>query len=351
MKAFITALFLMCAAVLNSYADDLRLADNAPSNYTVVKGDTLWGISAKFLKDPWKWPQIWGMNREEIKNPHWIYPGNIIVLTMVDGQPHLTLQQGNSTNLITVKLSPAVRSETLANGGILPISASDIHAFTTQPVVLDSDNLSQSPMIVDYENEHIIVGTGDEIYATSDGSNTVNWQIVRPAKPIVDPDPPKKILGYSADYLGEARTVTPGNPQRIMIVSTEQEVQSKDRLMPLNNAVVFNYIPHAPDQVIHGKVISTIGVMREAGQYNNIIINKGARDGLEQGDVLAIYRKAHKVGDDLPKTQDKGQLPTLTLPETRVALCMVYRVFGQVSYALIMNSTSPVSAMDTVRNP
>lgn len=339
MRIPIIALFCLSLLSVASRADDLPLQDNAPARYTVVKGDTLWGISAKFLKDPWQWPQIWGMNKTEIKNPHWIYPGNIIVLNMHDGVPQLTLEtpNGNSDDLITVKLSPTVHSEALNSGGVLPIPADMLRSFENQALVLDKNGLANSPKIIEFEDKHIVVGAGDEVYATSDDSHTTRWKIVRAGKAIIDPVS-KEILGYSADYIGEARTITPGNPQRIAIVSSISEVQDKDRLVPAEDDHTFRYIPHAPDAVINGQVISALGVMAEAGRYHSIMINKGARDGLEKGDVLAIYRA--------PRQKDG-----LKIPPSRSALCMIYRVFNKVSYALIMDSTHPVSALDVVRNP
>jgi hypothetical protein len=344
----IPVIALFCLSLLSvtvaSQADDLPLQDNAPARYTVVKGDTLWGISAKFLKDPWKWPQIWGMNKAEIKNPHWIYPGNVIVLNMHDGVPQLILEtpNGNDNDLVTVKLSPTVHSEALQGSGVLPIPADMLRSFETQALVLDKDGLTHSPEIIEYKNAHIVVGAGDEVYATSDHSHTTRWKIVRAdrksvGQAIIDPVS-KNILGYSADYMGDARTITPGNPQRILITSSVSEVQNQDRLVPAEDDFTFRYVPHAPDAVIDGRVISALGVLAEAGRYDSIMINKGARDSLEKGDVLAIYRA--------PRQKDG-----LKIPNSRSALCMVYRVFNKVSYALIMDSTHPVSALDVVRNP
>ncbi len=343
MKAVIVSLFLAGWVAVAAHADDLRLQDNAPQRYVVVKGDTLWGISAHFLKDPWKWPQIWGMNREEIHNPHWIYPGNVIVLHWVNGQPRLSLEQSPDA-VPTVHLSPSVRGESLDdNGGIPPLPASAIHAFASQPVVMDEAEMHDLPRIVEFESAHIDVGAGDEVFATGEGEARSRWKIVTPGAPIIDPADAKgkRVLGYGADYLGEGRTVTPGQPQRVLIVSSAKEVEDGDRLVPwpARETYTFNYVPHAPDQKIDGLIVSTIGVMSEAGRFNSIVINKGRADGLEQGDVLAIYRHG------------PGAVAGMTMPETRSALCMVYRVYDKLAYALIMDSTHSVSALDIVRNP
>ena len=339
MKAFAVSLFLAAWMAQAACADELRLQDNVPTRYVVVKGDTLWGISARFLKDPWKWPQIWGMNRDEIHNPHWIYPGNVIVLQMVNGQPRLSIEQGPNA-LPVVRLSPSVRGEKIGYGGIPPLPADAIRAFATQPVVMDEGEMKHLPKIIEYENGSLDVGAGDEVFATSDGSNETEWKVITPGHPVIDPADGKTVLGYEADYLGKAHTEVPGDPQRVLIVSSTKEVDDGDRLLPMpsGEAYRFNYVPHAPDRAIDGLVVTTLDVMSEAGRYNSIVINKGARDGLETGDVLAIYRRATPV---------KG----MKMPDTRSALCMVYKVYGRLAYALIMDSTWPVSAHDIVRNP
>ena len=356
-----------------SHADDLPLKKDAPAHYTVVKGDTLWGISGKFLSHPWQWPQIWGMNKAEIKNPHWIYPGDIITLSVVNGQPHLSLEPGHNT--LDVKLSPHVRSETLGNGAILPIPAEDIRAFAVQPFVLDTDSMKHAPRIVEYQNAHLDVTTGDKVYATSDGSKVTHWKIVRPLQAIIDPDT-KQILGYSANWLGDARTIKPGDPQRLLITAASKEIQRDDRLLPATTTPEhenFRYVPHEPTKPIIGRVLSVVDIMAEGGTYNSIIINKGRADGVDTGTVLAIYHNPHArkndvfhektvympwatdtdsvtEGEDTSRTRDYHD-QKIPVPDNRIALCMVYRVFDKVSYAMIMNSTASVSALDGIKNP
>ncbi len=367
MKISVFALLFTGFLAFASHADELRLQDNAPTRYVVVKGDTLWDISGKFLKDPWKWPQIWGMNKAEIKNPHWIYPGNVILLSDEGGIPHLSLESPDG-NLVTVKLSPEIRGESLDNGGIPPLPAAMIHAFDVQPVVLDKGTLEHAPKVVEFEDEHMVVGAGDEVFASNDNDQLqvgTQWKLVRPGKPIVDPDS-KEILGYSAEYLGTARTLKAGDPQRVLILSTAREVQDNDRLLPADEGYLFHYVPHAPNLPIQGRVISTVNIMTEAGRYNTVAINKGQRDGVEVGDVLAIYRDTNRTGnpmvhDVIPDFNSSVVGPqahaheeatkNLKIPETRSALCMVYRVFDKVAYAMIMDSTHTVTTLDRVRNP
>lgn len=335
MRKFTISLLLASLMSLSSYADELRLQDNAPTRYTVVKGDTLWDISGRFLKDPWKWPQIWGMNKAEIKNPHWIYPGDVVVLDTSGATPRLSLVKSNSGH--TVKLSPKVRGTVIDDAGILPIPASAINAFINQPFVMEKGALDNAPRILSAEEDRMVLGGGDQAFATSDGSKTTNWKILRPGKALIDPDT-KEVLGYEVEYLGEARTIVEGNPQRILITAASQEIEAKDRLKSTDETYSFRYVPHAPSGVINGKVISAYGGLAEAGQYTTIVINKGQRDGLEEGNVLAVYKNGGKVDG-------------VTLPDTRSGLIMVYRVFAKVSYALVMQTNRPVNLLDFVRNP
>ena len=320
---------------LPSYADELQLQKNAPSRYTVVKGDTLWDISGKFLRDPWKWPQIWGMNRAEIKNPHWIYPGDIVILDLSGKDPRLSLQRSGISR--TVKLSPTMRGTNIDDIGIPPIPASAINAFIKQPLVMGEGALDKAPRILAAQEDRMMLGAGDLAYATSDGSDSVNWKIVRPGNVLKDPDT-KEVLGYEVTYLGEARTQVVGNPQRVLITSAAQEIQAKDRLIPDGDNYSFRYVPHAPVSSINGKVVAVYGGMSEAGQYTTIIINKGSRDGVDEGMVLAAYKNGGKVDD-------------IVLPDARSGLVMVYRVFDKVAYALVMQTKRPINKLDFVRNP
>lgn len=320
---------------LTSYADELQLQKDAPSRYTVVKGDTLWDISGKFLKDPWKWPQIWGMNKAEIKNPHWIYPGDIVILDLSGKNPKLSLQR--SGMMQTVKLSPQVRGTKVDEMGIPPIPASAINAFIKQPFVMGEGALDKAPRILAAQEDRMMLGAGDTAYATNDGSDTTDWKILRPGAVLMDPDT-KEILGYEVRYLGEARTQVKGDPQRVLITAATQEVQAKDRLIPADDNYSFRYVPHAPAGNTSGKVIAVYGGLAEAGQFSTIIINKGARDGIDEGTVLAAYKNGGKVDD-------------ITLPDARSGLVMVYRVFDKVAYALVMQTKRPINKLDFVRNP
>lgn len=335
MRKLALSLFLTGFMAISSHADTLRMQENAPDRYVVVKGDTLWDISGRFLKDPWKWPQIWGMNRDEIKNPHWIYPGDVVVLDRSGATPRLYLRKAEKYG--TAKLSPQVRAEADAGQGVKAIPASAVNAFISQPFVMDEGALNDAPRILSAQEDRFILGAGDQAYATSGTTNTGNWKILRPGKALKDPHT-EEILGYQVEYLGEARTVAGGDPQRILITRSSEEIQRGDKLKPAEDNYSFRYIPHAPAADIEGRVISAYGGVAEAGQYSTVVLNKGKRDGLDEGTVLAVYKKGNLV--------DKIQLP-----DSRTGLVMIYRVFDKVSYALVMQINRPVNLLDTVRNP
>lgn len=359
------------------------LAPDAPGQYTVVKGDTLWGISAKFLKDPWKWPQIWQMNRDQIKNPHWIYPGDVIRLDTTGGVPRLTMGAGGGTaadaEANVVKLDPRVRVETLQTA-ISSIPGTAIAPFLTQPLVVNAGSMDRVPSIVAIEESRVVVGAGDTIYvdrlASSDG---INWQIYRPAQAIKDPDT-GEILGYEAKYVGDARVRRYGDPSTLEVTKARMEVNRGDRLMPAREATYPNFVPHAPDKQIRGTILSVEGGVLELGQFAVVTLNRGARDGLAVGHVLATLRRGvevQRVGADgwsaprwmqkfkpnpvvpdppeLVKIDEKTYVTRATgpliLPDERNGLVFIFRVFDKMSYGLVMRTTRPVYVGDVVQTP
>jgi hypothetical protein len=276
-------------------ADNLNLQDNAPDTYVVVKGDTLWDISGRFLKDPWRWPQIWNMNREEIKNPHWIYPGDKVVLDRSGKEPRLSLVKGGG-EMQTVKLSPGVRATDISANAVPPIPINAIHAFLNQPLLVNSEELEHAPQILGTNEERVIMTTGDTVFATADESGKKRWQIYRKGQALTNPDN-GELLGYEAEYLGDAETLVPGNPQKLRITRVTQEILPKDKLVPAEEHTQFEFVPHAPESEISGKVISAYGSTGSgnSGRYQTVVINRGAKDGLEPGHVLAVYRAGKVV--------------------------------------------------------
>jgi len=332
---------ICCLLPAFALADASEIRDNAPDRHVVVKGDTLWDISAKFFKDPWKWPQIWGMNKDTIRDPHWIYPGDVIVLDRSTGTLHVGEETGSATSsdTLSIKLSPKARSEDSEHGAIPSIPVADIAPFLSQPLIIEKDGFSNSPILTGSYEQHVILGNDDIAYVKgmTAGKDT-HWQIYRSGETLRDPYS-KEILGYEAIYLGDADVEKFADVSTIRITRAIQEINPGDRLVQAPGIVAVNYVPHAPEKQITARVISISGGVSWAGKDNVITLNKGLRDGLENGHVLALYRKGETV--------DKN----LTLPDMRYGLLFVFRTFDKVAYALVMQTSLPVELLDRAQNP
>lgn len=358
---FVPPLFVALLLAVTARADDVTLKQSAPESYTVVKGDTLWGISARFLNDPWKWPEVWQLNKEEIRNPHLIYPGDVIRLIRGE-RPRLVLERG----IPTVKLSPQVRAEPLATAepGIPSIPHQAIAPFLNRGGVIGADELAAAPRILGSSDERVIFGAHDTVYA--DAGDARHWQIVRQGADLKDPIT-GETLGYELIHVGEARTIKPGNPQLLHIVHAQQEVLERDRLLPLTTEGDIQFAPHAPDKAVEARVMASLGGVEGAGPYTTVLLNQGRRDGLEVGHVLGLYKAGRSIAD--PRCQRASKLAFIAgglqarsdcvpdendasaLPDRRIGLVFVYRVFDRVAYALVMNSEEPVYIRDVAKNP
>ena len=318
-----------------------QIRSDAPDQYIVVKGDTLWDISGKFFKDPWRWPYIWGMNKTAIKDPHWIYPGETILLDRVNG----TLSVGNgistgSDNI--VKLSPQVRAGDSTQNAILSIPSKAIEPFLSQPLVVADKALASAPKLVGLPEERVIVGTGDVAYAKGlDEGQGSKWQVYRPGKTFVDPET-KEVLGHEANYLGAVEVRKFADISTVVVTESKQEINIGDRLVAPDATVSRSYLPRAPDSKFNASVISIYGGVSQAGQNTVITLNKGERDGLQSGHVLALTSKGRVV---------KNEGKSLTLPDEEYGLVFVFRVFEKVSYALVMQTRLPVQLLDHAVTP
>jgi len=324
------------------------MQDNAPDRYIVEKGDTLWGISGKYLKEPWRWPELWRMNREQIANPNRIYPGNVLVLDRSKMPPELSVQG-------TVKLSPQVRTEALANeaDAIPAIPPRVIEPYLTQPLVIEPDGLESAARIVATEESRVNLGAGNIAYVkgvpAAGGAGT--WNIFRPGKTLVDPDT-QAPLGVEAIFLGTARVTKPGDPATMQIITSKQEIGVGDRMVAARPAGIVAYVPHPPKVFLRGRIIGLYNGLptSETGARSIVAINRGKRDGVENGHVLAIVRAGSSIPDpDSNKSRDTA--PKIMLPEERYGLLFVFRVFDAVSYALVMDSSRPVAPADIVQTP
>lgn len=378
-KAIISLILLITPALTAVAATSADMRDGAPDRYTVQKGDTLWGISGRYLKEPWRWPELWKMNQEQLKNPHLIYPGDVIVLDRSSGEARLSLVQ-----LSTTKLEPKVRSEPSTLSAVPSILPSVIEPFMSKPLVVGENELESAPKIVATADGRVTLGPGDRAFVhglTKDKGD--QWQIFRRGDPLVDPEN-NQILGYEATYLGEARVSEHGNVATIEIVRSVQEIFRDDRLLPLGKQTpVFAYVPQPPKTPVKGRIISAYGGLQETGPLSIVTLSRGSRDGLQVGTVLAIERSQTAArysqrtaplfgrsgfsGSDAPRTYYSETIPpraTLSergeaitnqdiaqLPDQRYGLVMVFRTFDRASFALVMEASRPVAVSDYVTNP
>jgi hypothetical protein len=290
-------LFVSLSLASPAWADEVRLRPDAPERHVVVKGDTLWDISAKFLSDPWKWPDVWRLNKDHIRNPHLIYPGDVVALTLEDGQPRLSLESGRFG--ATVRLSPSIRGEPIESRekGIPAFPPEVIGPFMSQARIVDPDSLKSAPRLLGAEDERVMMMQSDVVYATAGDPKVSEWHIIRPGNRMVDPDS-KEPLGFEALHVGDARTIVAGNPQTLVITRGHLEILRGDKLVPAEQADLQGIVPRAPEVPIEGKIISAYGGLAATGRYATVMINKGRRDGIENGHVLAIHHKGREVKDE-----------------------------------------------------
>lgn len=357
-KSIISLLLLAAAwTVGGALADEIKLAENVPDRYVVVKGDTLWGISARFLKDPWRWPDVWGLNKEEIKNPHWIYPGDVIVLDFTGRTPRLRKDGagGNGSDgseadwrLMDAKLSPTIRRQTLAAGAISSIPISAIQAFLVKPLVVGEQELNAAPMLVAGPENRVVLSAGDIAFARGVAwEEQAGWSVYRPGRTLTDPDT-KELLGREAIYLGEAQISEFGEISTVLLTKSVREIAPGDRLAKTPPSQSLSYVPHAPGNSIKGRVIAgPDGSVSEIGSKQVVIINRGSREGIEIGHVLALFRDRPSVTP--ANAVDPNE--KIKLPAERYGIVFVFRVFEKVSYGLVLNSTRPVNVLDVVQTP
>lgn len=336
-----------------------ELAPNAPDRHTVQAGDTLWDISKLFLKSPWRWPELWGMNRDQIRNPHLIYPGQVLVLIKSDGRARLQFGQGvgGATAGDTVKVSPQMRVSALDANPIPSIPLALIQPFLTDTAVFDTDVMATAPRIVAAQEGHVLLAKGDLAYARGDFGSSTDFRILRTSRVLRDPST-NEILGYEAPYVGAADLIRPAEertradgkpeivPATLRIRQVKQEVGIGDRLAPAPARDLERYVPHAPEKPLEGRIAAIYGDALNAGQNQIVALNRGKRDGVERGHVLALWRDGETVMD---KTQEKAE--AIKLPDERHGVLFVFDVYERVSYALIISVKEPVKAGDRFTQP
>ena len=398
-KVLISCAILLLA--IGVRADELTINPDHPEKYTVVKGDTLWDISARFLEQPWRWPDIWGVN-PQIADPHLIYPGDVISLSYEDGKPVLNVERvtGQVVSGRYVKLSPTIRSSENEDAiPTIPIDA--IQQFLERPLVLSDNEIDSWPYVVSSYDEHLIATTGNKIYVRGipEDTNTSRYSIYRKGPAYVNPnkneDGKEEILGYEAIYVGDAQLEKTGDPASAVITVVDREVLNGDRLLAQSDEdISTEFIPRPTDSEVEGNILSVVDGVSQVGQYQIVVLSLGSEQGVEPGNILGIYQSGYVVKDrigpnieksDAEKAAERadveanetipgkiaygiGELidafdntfPTIankqakieeiTLPEEYVGVVMVFRTFDKVSYALVMETQGPVHVLDTVRS-
>jgi len=334
-----------------------ELAPNAPDTHTVKPGDTLWDISKLFLKSPWRWPELWGMNLEQIRNPHLIFPGQVLSLEKKDGRARLLVGQpiGGAPE-VTVRLSPRVRAGALG-GALSSIPLNLIEPFLNEAVIHETDELLLAPRIVATTEDQVLMSPGNLAYVRGDLGQERQYRLFREARPMLDPTS-NEVLGFESTYLGTAEYLRPGEvrtaadgkseiiPATFVVTAVRQEVGVGDRLAPVPPRQFTNYVPHAPQAPIAGQIVSIYPEGLTAGKNQIVALSRGAVDGMELGAVLELWRDGRTVADrtDSSRTQ-------VRLPNERNGTLFVFRVFKRMSYALIMSASQPVRPGDRFAQP
>jgi len=346
-----------------------ELAADAPDMYVVKRGDTLWDISGMYLKRPWRWPEMWGMNLQAIHNPHLIFPGQTLYLDKTGGVARLRTTASGEPE--TVRVSPRTRSDSLSDTALPTLKPHLIEPFLAEPLVVDAETLKQAPRIVGTFEERVLMSTGDRIYARGDAANPLRtdpgeprqFRVFRDAIAMKDPLT-GDILGYEAQYLGKAVLVRGETfedssngkggmvseyvPASLDITGIKEEIRTGDRLLPAPARTFTSYLPHAPQLDVDARVVSIYGssAMANAAQNNVVAINLGEQDGIEVGHVLSLMTKGNRVRD-----VNDGVRTEIKLPSERNGMVMVFRTFDRVAYALILNVSVPVRVGDRLVNP
>lgn len=347
-----------------------ELRPDAPQSYTIQSGDTLWSISGLFLRSPWRWPELWGMNLADIRNPHLIYPGQTLYLDTANGRARLSTQANNGGGIPTVRLSPRTRIEGLAGSALPTVQYHLIEPFLSEGIVVDDQTMNQAPRIVATQDGRVFLTRGDRAYVRSSSGDLMDdptqkqkaYRIFRDTKPLKDPVT-GEVLGFEAPYLGKAllarsegtqasATSAVDAPSEVIpatfdVVDVKEEIRVGDRLLPEPPRQLLNYVPHAPASPVDARIVSIYGTgVVNAAQNQVVILNKGSMDGLENGHVLAILQSGARMVD---KTDQA--LTNIKLPDERNGLLMVFRTFDKLSYGLVLDIVSGVKVGDRLVNP
>ena len=323
---------------------------NAPDSYVVKRGDTLWGIAKVFLRDPWFWPEIWQVN-PQIQNPHLIYPGDTLRLVYIEGRPTIMLQRGDAARVL-----PRIRSQPL-EGSVTTIPYETVAAFMSKPSVLAKEQIQAAPYVLATRDMHVVMANGDTLYARGFAAPVelgTHYNVVRIGDALRDPDD-NRIVGYDGIFTGAGRVTRGGDPATLIMTESARETEAGDKLFAGGVDVPLDFIPSAPKTTTNGRIMAVSNGVSVIGQYEVVVINRGAADGLAPGNVLAVYQ----AGEVVPDNKNKGFLNGMSrlssqkvrLPDERSGTFMVFKTFDHLSYGLIMEATNIIRVADRVENP
>ena len=314
------------------------LAADAPTQYVVQDGDTLWDIASTFLRDPWFWPEIWYVN-PEIVNPHLIYPGDVLALVYIEGQPRVTTTQGSS-----IRLSPQARATPLSQA-ITSIPYETISAFLTAGTILERGEADKLPHLLEVRGDHLVASAGNQVYVRgTDGATPgTRYNVVSVGDPLIDPEN-NKVMGYHGLWVAEGTMRRGGDPATLELTSSTREAYRGDRLIPATVDVPLNFYPKAPNTQVDGRIMAVIGGVTQIGQWSVVVINRGSGDGLAQGDVLTVFKYGETV-------RDRFGGGRVRLPDEQAGTIMIFKTYDEIAYGLVMEATEPLHVEDAVRNP
>ncbi len=332
---------------------NIPISANAPDEYVVKPGDTLWDISKLYLRDPWYWPEIWYLN-PQVANPHLIYPGDVLKLIYIDGQPRLTVaERGDGSK----RLSPQVRREPLSRA-VTSVPYEIIAGIAGRPVLLDKDQVAKAPYVVALRDDHMIGSEGNEIYVKGieDAAVDTRYSIVHVDGKLRDPDN-NELLGYTGVYVGSGPVARAGDPAKLVLTETVREALQGDKLFPESTEARDDFVPHAPSSDVKATVIA----VKEAtvmGQYQIVALNRGSSAGLEPGHILAVSERGTVVRDRFKKgglgadsNWVMGGGPKVQLPDERIGLVMIFNTTPRMSYALVLESQKEIRQGAFAANP
>ncbi len=317
----------------------IPLAEGSPDEYIVQHGDTLWDIAATFLRDPWYWPEVWYVN-PQIENPHLIFPGDTLAMVYISGQQRITTTMRGAT----YRMSPSARVTPLSEA-ITSIPYEKIASFLSKGLVIEKGQAERLPYIVGTRGDHMIAAAGNEIYVRGSALSQpgTRYSIVHIGDKLVDPDD-NKVVGYQGIYVGEGTMARGGDPATVALTNTTREALNGDRLIPETVDIPLNFFPKAPDFQVDGRIISVVDGVSMIGQFQVVVMNRGARNGLAPGDILTVFQAGEVV-------KDRTRGGRVKLPDEDAGTVMVFKVYDRIGYGLVMEATMPIHVMDAVRNP